>query len=151
MIVSSLVIIATSALAARAAIASLEGTASTIEAYCNKYEVFQSKISYCGESYLITDSFDMQSFYEGDSEIDLFISLALNGFQELEKDIQDVIKISFVEALRAWSRRGEDIFNGWVKTLGLSPEQVEELRPIFKRRKMQKFYSMAIVMDNSKV
>lgn len=151
MIVSSLVIIATSALAARAAISSIEGTASVIESYCNKYEVFQSKISYCGEEYLITDSFDMQAFYAGDSEIDLFINLALNGFDKLKKDIQETIKISFVEALRAWSRKGEDIFNGWVKTLGLSEEQVEDLRPIFKRRKMQKFYSMAIVMDNSKV
>ena len=151
MIVASLIIAGTSALAARAAIASLEGTAGAIEKYSNKYEIIKSEISYFGEKYVITSSFDVQTFYAGDEKIDSFLRQCFEGFNDLGEDEKKFLKGSLVDSIRSRSRYGKDLFQGWVDALGLDQEQTRELRQVWFKLDKDDIEAMARVMNSCRV
>tara|TARA_B100000214_G_scaffold335303_1_gene278511 strand:+ start:5965 stop:6420 length:456 start_codon:yes stop_codon:yes gene_type:complete len=151
MIVASLIIAGTSALAARAAIASLEGTAGAIEKYANKYEIIKSEIAYFGEKYVISSSFDMKTFYLGDEKIDIFLRQCFEGFNDLGEDERKFLKGTLVDSIRSWSRYGKDLFQGWVDALSLDQEQTYELRQIWCKLSRDDIEAMARVMNSCRV
>ena len=151
MIVASLIIAGTSALAARAAISSIEGTAGAIEKYSNKYEIVKSEITYFGEKYIISSSFDVQTFYLGDRKIDLFLRQCFEGFNDLGEDERKFLKGSLVDSIRSWSRYGKDLFQGWVDALELDQEQTQELRQIWSKLNRNDIEAMARVMNSCRV